>query len=39
MKSDIINREDVKTLVDTFYKKVLKDAIIGFIFTETIEFI
>lgn len=36
---DIVNREDVQTLVDKFYKKVLEDDIIGFIFKETINFI
>ena len=39
MKSDILNREDIKALVDSFYKKVLKDDLIGFIFMDTIEFI
>ncbi|MCT4623069.1 MAG: group III truncated hemoglobin [Schleiferiaceae bacterium] len=32
--SDIESREDVKTLVDTFYAKVLKDETIGYLFTE-----
>ena len=39
MKADILNREGIKMLVDSFYKKVLKDDIIGFIFTDTVEFI
>lgn len=31
---DIANTDDVKQLVDTFYTRVLKDAVIGHIFTE-----
>jgi hemoglobin len=34
MMKDISSREDVELLVDTFYEKVLKDEVIGFIFTE-----
>lgn len=34
MKSDIINEEHIKFLVDRFYYKVLTDDVIGFIFTE-----
>ena len=33
---DILSESDVKHLVDEFYKKVLIDPIIGFIFTEVI---
>ena len=33
-KKDIENREDVILFVDTFYKKVEADAVIGFIFTD-----
>ena len=31
---DIETREDIQTLVDTFYKQVLKDETIGYLFTE-----
>ena len=31
---DIENRKDVEFLVDSFYKKALKDEVIGFFFTE-----
>lgn len=31
---DIENRRDIMLLVDSFYEKVLKDEIIGFIFTD-----
>jgi hemoglobin len=31
------NRKDIQLLVDTFYKKVLEDEIIGFFFTEIVE--
>ncbi len=31
---DITDREDIKTFVDQFYSKVLKDDLIGYIFTE-----
>lgn len=33
-ESDIKNKEDVKLLVDSFYEKVLKDEVIGYLFTE-----
>jgi hemoglobin len=36
---DIVTREDVQKLVDEFYKKVLEDDVIGFIFKKTINFI
>lgn len=34
MKKDIESRKDVELLVDKFYEQVLKDEVIGFIFTE-----
>jgi len=34
MKPDISNSEDIKSLIDTFYKKVQADASIGFIFND-----
>lgn len=34
MKNDISNREDIKKLVDTFYDKVKKDDVIGYIFND-----
>lgn len=34
MKKDIATRKDIELLVDTFYDKVKKDAVIGFIFTD-----
>jgi len=34
MKKDIETEADVKLLVDTFYAQVLKDDVIGFIFTD-----
>jgi len=34
---DIENRQDIKFLVDAFYKRVLKDEIIGFIFTDIVK--
>lgn len=34
MKSDIANRADIDRLISDFYKKVMVDAEIGFIFTE-----
>jgi hemoglobin len=37
--TDIQKKEDFKTLVDSFYKKVLIDDVVGFIFTEIIDFI
>jgi len=33
-KQDIQNAEDIKHLLDTFYAKVLKDDVIGYIFTD-----
>ena len=36
-KRDIENREDIELLVNTFYKKVLSDDIIGYIFTEVVK--
>ena len=36
-KSDIQNIEDVKDLVDSFYAKVFKDGVIGYIFREHME--
>ena len=36
---DIQHREDIKILIDAFYKKVLQDDVIGFIFKETISFV
>lgn len=33
-KTDIANENDIKILVDKFYKKVLTDSEIGFIFTD-----
>ena len=35
MKKDIENREDINLLIDSFYKKVRTDDILGFIFSET----
>src|SRR3954464_9936458 len=37
MKKDIETSEDIKLLIDRFYKKVVKDAVIGHIFTSTIK--
>ncbi|HET8838866.1 MAG TPA: group III truncated hemoglobin [Flavobacteriaceae bacterium] len=37
MKKDIQSREDIFLLVDTFYKKVRKDALIGPIFNSQID--
>jgi hemoglobin len=34
MKHDIKNREDIIKLVDVFYDKVKKDAVIGYIFSD-----
>lgn len=34
MKKDIATRKDIELLVDTFYNKVKRDAVIGFIFTD-----
>jgi hemoglobin len=36
MKSDISNEDDIKKLVDNFYKRVLVDPVIGHIFTEIV---
>ncbi|HUZ57703.1 MAG TPA: group III truncated hemoglobin [Hanamia sp.] len=36
-KKDILNLEDIKLLVDTFYDKVRKDGLIGPIFDERIQ--
>ena len=36
MKKDIENREDVESLLHSFYSKALKDERIGFFFTEVI---
>lgn len=36
MKTDIHSRVDIELLVDTFYKKVLKDKTIGNFFTEVV---
>lgn len=36
-KNDITSQEDIQLLVDSFYKKVLVDPIIGFIFTEVVQ--
>ena len=35
--SDLNNRKDIENLVDSFYRKVLADEIIGFIFTEVVK--
>jgi len=37
MKHDIRNRVDVYVLVDTFYKKIRKDAVLGPIFNDHVE--
>ncbi len=37
MKKDITNRADIELLVDTFYKKVLADKQLGFIFQEVVK--
>ncbi len=34
MKPDIENSDDIRQLLDTFYSKVLKDEIIGYIFND-----
>ena len=36
---DIMDRDDIEFLVDAFYKSVLEDETIGFIFTDTVKFI
>ena len=38
MKKDIENIEDIKLLVDSFYKKVIPDKTIGYFFTEVVKF-
>ena len=37
-KNDITSEQDIKLLVDSFYKKVIVDPVIGFIFTELANF-
>lgn len=34
MKNDITNRDDIILLINTFYNKVKKDAVIGYIFND-----
>lgn len=34
MKKDILTREDIEILVNTFYGKIKKDELIGYIFTD-----
>lgn len=36
MKNDISSRADIELLVDTFYKKLLADELIGFFFTKVV---
>jgi len=36
MKKDIENKKDIEKLVDSFYEKVKKDEMIGFIFTDIV---
>jgi len=36
-KKDIISREDIETLIDSFYKKVIKDDTIGYFFNEVVK--
>ncbi|MES2621618.1 MAG: group III truncated hemoglobin [Bacteroidota bacterium] len=36
-KSDILTEADIQQLVDEFYKKVVADPVIGFIFTEVVQ--
>ena len=36
-KKDIISREDIETLVDSFYKKVIKDDTIGYFFNKIVK--
>ena len=33
---DIISEQDIKILIDSFYKKVVDDPVIGFIFTDVV---
>ena len=35
--NDIQNREDIVTLIDAFYKKALKDEVIGHFFTKVVQ--
>ena len=37
MKKEITSRADIELLVDEFYKKVVKDEVIGYFFTEVVE--
>ncbi|MEM6316550.1 MAG: group III truncated hemoglobin [Bacteroidota bacterium] len=37
MKDDIKNRTDIRTLVNAFYKKMLADEQLGYIFTEVVK--
>jgi hemoglobin len=37
MKKDIQTREDIIFLIDTFYKKVIANDIIGYIFTDVVQ--
>ena len=37
LKHDIISEADIQLLVDSFYKKVIHDPIIGFIFTDVVQ--
>lgn len=37
MKKDIETTEDIKFLIDHFYQQVIKDPVIGYIFTSTIK--
>ena len=34
MKKDIANRDDIILLINTFYEKVKKDQVIGYIFND-----
>ncbi|WP_439506456.1 group III truncated hemoglobin [Sediminibacterium sp.] len=36
MKNDIINRDDIELLINSFYKKVQKDPLIAFFFTKIV---
>ena len=36
-KKDIVSREDIETLVDSFYKKVIKDDTIGYFFNKVVK--
>ncbi len=37
MKPDITSEDDIKNLVDTFYAKVKRDDVIGYIFTDVVD--